>query len=601
MSPMEALESWLGGGLPSAVEEEAEGCTRSFDTFSQRAWVHVESDTPLLWEEPHRVMAEHAQELILGFVRVKLHAVAQGYAHNQLPRVSTARLPMGRKEREAEVRTRARLSHLWATGRRIGVLLSSGRVEYRPQLFNNLLVNIGTGYGKSRELCVLAPAWMWLQWPSAWQQTYSINAQAAARDAGLQLKLLEAPWFRTTFRPWWGIDPMKTAESNYRNTEGGLRMARGWTAQSQGDRSHLQLVDDPEKPDDIYNDGQREATKRAWDGRIVRRIHPGGTSIRIGVQQRLHHDDWSAHVLRTGEWEHLELATEATAEPSPCECPTHKRGRTLLGWRDTRPPPTPNEEPVLLAPRLVPRKEVASRKASPLIFKAQDQQRPEKLEGKVFPADKWRFWRFHEEPEADTEDMRARTIVLPPRREWESYFEGMWLLSGDMSFGLSTDGSMDALGVWARRGQWRMLVDLEWDHLRMALARKAVRRLLEDNPLVGPKVLEKAAQAGGVADSLTEGAEELQEEAVEGIVLQPPEGSKVMRAISIQHLHEAMNLVLPLHHPKRQAMVEEAAAFPRQGRRNDFVDMMSLALRYWQKHEAEWREVKGLTSRAWEE
>lgn len=594
MNVLESLESWLLPGLPSAVEEEAEAASRSFETFAQRAWGHVESDTPLVWEEPHRVMASHAQELIVGFVRVKLFSVAEGYAHNQLPKVPTTRLPLGRREKEVEARSRARLSHLWATGRRAGVLLNSGRVEYRAQLFNNLLVNVGTGYGKSRELCVLAPAWMWLWWPSAWQQTYSINAQAAARDAGLQLKLLRSPWFRQTFRPWWDIDPMKSAESNYRNTEGGLRMARGWTAQSQGDRSHLQMVDDPEKPDDIYNDGQREATKRAWDGRIVRRVHPGGTAIRIGVQQRLHHLDWSAHVLATGEWEHLELATEAMAEPSPCECPTHKRGRTLLGWRDTRAPGEP------LAPRLVPAKDIASRKVSPLIFKAQDQQRPEKLEGKFFPADRWRYWRFHDE--ADVPGLEDRTLKLPPREEWAEYFEEA-VLSGDLSFGVNPDGSLDAIGIWARRAEKRYLLALEWESMRMTQAREAVRALLKLLPWVGARLLEKAANGAAVADALTEevpaaeGKEK--QEAVEGIILQPAKGSKTMRAVGIQHLHEAMNLVLPLHHAKREAMVAEGAAFPRQGRRNDFVDMTSQALRYMQEHEAERAQVAASTSTAW--
>lgn len=594
LSVMESLESWLGG-LPSAVEEEAEACYRSFDTFAQRAWSHVESDTPLIWEMPHKVMAAHAHELIMGFVRVKLHAVAAGYAHSQLPRVPTTRLPLGRREREVELRNRARLAHLWATGRRAGVLLNSGRVEYRAQLFNNLLVNIGTGYGKSRELCVLAPAWMWLQWPSAWQQTYSINAQAAARDAGLQLKLVRSPWWAQTFRPWWGIDPMKSAESNYRNTEGGLRMARGWTAQSQGDRSHLQLVDDPEKPDDIYNDGQREATKRSWDGRIVRRVHPGGTSIRIGVQQSLHFDDWGRHVLRTGEWEHLELPTVAEDSPSPCDCPTHKRGRTLLGWRDTR---APGE---LLAPTLVPQKEVDSRKTAPLIFKAQDQQRPEKLEGKFFPADKWRYWRFHEE--ADVPGLEDRTVKLPPMEAWADYFEEA-VLSGDLSFGVNPDGSLDAIGIWARRAEKRYLLALEWDSMRMTQAREAVRSLLKRLPWTGARLLEKASNGAAVADALTEEVPETEErekqEAVEGIILRPAKGSKVMRAVGIQHLHEAMNLVLPLHHPKREAMVAEGAAFPRQGRRNDFIDMTSQALRYMQEHEAERKSVEGLNKLNWD-
>lgn len=568
------VEEWLDRALAAPGQAEGELCLRKFEPFAKRAWAVVEEDTPLIWEpNAHAVMAQHIEALLHGFVRVKLHQLAQGYAHSQLPRVPTGRLPFGRTARVAELRERARLAHLWATGRRMEVMLSSGAVEYRPQPFTNLLINVGTGYGKSRLGSVLAPAYLWLLWPAAWVQAFSINGTGAATDAGRQRDLIRSRWFQETFTPWWQITLDKDAERYYRNTAGGGRRAVGWGAKTQGDRAHFQLIDDPEDPQEVYSDGQREATRRGWDGRIVRRVHPGGTSIRLALQQHLHEDDWSYHVLRTGLWEHLELATEAESTPSPCGCPTHLRGHTALGWKDTR---APGE---LLAPRLVPRVDVEARKASPIVFAAQDQQRPQKLTGNVFPPDRWRFWRFADQDAVP--ELADRTIIIPDKSEWLAYFEDR-ILTADLSFGVSQDGSWDCLGVWGKMGEKRLLLDVEWGPLTFTSARGAVRALLARVPGVGHKSIELAANGSAVINSLTEGAESLQQDPIEGIVPVLARENKVLRAISIQHLHHAGNLYLPLHHQYRSRMVSEAGAFPRKGVRNDFVDMLSHAQRHWQ-------------------
>lgn len=581
MKPLERLESWLGGGLPSRVEMEAEGCYRSLQKFSECAWNNAEEGTPLIMEDFHRVLCDHAQELVQGFVRVKFYQLVQSHAFNELPRVSTARMPLDKASRFEETRKRARLAFLWQQGQRMGILLRSGRAILKPQLFNNLLVGAGTGLGKSRFISVFTPTYLWLLWPWADTIGYSVNKAAVGRDAGLQQKLVRTPWWRDTFRLWWDIDENKHAETDYRNTVGGHRKAVAWGDLITGDRAHLQAIDDPEDPTKVFSDGERFTTRHRYDSKIARRIYSGGTSIRIASQARLHQEDWSAHVLKSGEWEHLEFPTVAEATPSPCQCPTHKRGHTVLEYRDKR---RPGES---IAPRFLTEKEIASRRASPVIFAAQDQQRPMGLAGNIFPREKWHFWRFlNEEP---VQEYAARTFVIPVEREhFGTWFEA-GVLSGDLSFGGQGDGSKDCLGVWAQRGVRKFLLDVEWEALSFTAAQKAMRRLMDDYPWADPAV-ELAANGGAVIDSLTEGVAKEDEETgaveyivqpINGIVPVRPEGSKTYRAISISPEHEAGNLFLPLHHPRLEEMLAETAAFPRKGKgiRNDFVDMTSQAIK----------------------
>lgn len=608
--PASGWECWMMDlGLPTLEEEEAERCYRSFEHFAQRAWKVVEPDTPLLWEpHAHAVVAAHVEELVHGFVRVEIYKLAGEHAHRQLPRPASGLLPFSRREREAALKQRARAAHLWAVGQRLEVLLRSGAVEHRPQAFTTLLVNMGTGYGKSKLCSVLAPAYLWLLWPGAVEHSYSVNPGGAAKESRAQLQLVTSEWWRRTFRLWWGLTLSKPAESNFRNTEGGERKASGWGKQVQGDHADFQIIDDPEDPQKVLSHGERESTQKAWDGRISRRVKPGGTAIRLVVQQRLDQEDFSHYLLSTSvpeEVEHLELETEKEAEPSPCQCYTHQQGRTRINWRRTgqgwKDERATGE---LLAPRLVPPKEVEARKRKRLIWRAQDQQRPERLAGNTFLPEHWWYWRFLDEP--DVEALKDRTFVIPASShdiaEWKrfaaEYFE-MGMLSGDLSFGVGpgSAGSADCLGVWGRRGRRRFLLACAWDKMTMTQAREAVRKLLDDFPWIGPKVLERAANASGVADGLTEGASSLGQEAVDGLILQPAVDSKASRAVSIQHYQEAGEVLLPLHHPQRPEMVAEAKAFPGRGRRNDFVDMLSQALAYMRKADMVDAELESLYPR----
>ncbi len=596
MTRLEGLESWLSGGLPSRVEMEAEGCYRSLRKFSESAWNNAEEGTPLIMEDVHRVICDHAQELVQGFVRMKFFQLVQSHPFNELPRVSTARMPLDKGSRFEETRSRARLAFLWKQGQRMEILLKSGRAIEKPQLFNNLLVGAGTGLGKSRFISVFTPTYLWLLWPWAEAHGYSVNKASVGRDAALQQKILRTPWWRDTFRLWWDIDENKHAETDYRNTVGGTRKASAWGDMVTGDRDDLQAIDDPEDPTKVFSDGERLSTWEKYEKKIARRIRTGGASIRIGSQARLHQEDWSSRVLKTGEWEHLEFPTVAERSPSPCQCPTHKRGYTLLEWRDTRAPG------VSIAPRFLTEKEIASRRAAPIIFASQDQQRPMGLAGNIFPRERWHFWRFADE-EAVAE-YAARTFVLPVEREaWADYFEAA-VLSGDLSFGGQGDGSKDCIGIWAQRGVRKLLLDVEWKAMSFSEAQKAMRRLTDDYPWADPHI-ELAANGGAVIDSLTEGVSRENEDTgaleyiiqpINGIVPVRPDGSKTYRAITISPEHEAGNLFLPLHHPRLEEMLAETAAFPRKGKgiRNDFVDMTSQAIRRLKERGRQMDSVKNL-------
>jgi predicted phage terminase large subunit-like protein len=237
----------------------------------------------------------------------------------------------------------------------------------------------------------------------------------------------------------------------------------------------------------------------------------------------------------------------------------------------------------LLAPRLVNAENVADRKKHATTYAAQDQQRPVRVQGQLFRRERWRYWRFASEPPVAA--LEARTVVLPDREEWAQHFDS-GALSVDCSSAIESvalaaaRGSLDSLHVWARRGANRYLLDLRWAKYSPTDARAAVRELVSAYPWIGLKLIEAAANGRGLVDGLTAGAESLGQEALSGVAPVTASASKVVRAFACEHLFVGGNVYLPLHHARLEEMHGEGDDFPREGKRNDFIDAMTQYLNH---------------------
>jgi predicted phage terminase large subunit-like protein len=222
---------------------------------------------------------------------------------------------------------------------------------------------------------------MWARCP-AWRAIFlSANPRVALRDSVYCRDVIESDWYRDWFRPDWELAEDQNAKGLYRNTRGGYRQAMGFNSRITGDRADAILVDDPHDAQEAESDAIRQGVLDRWDSAIANRLNDLRSSVRIGIMQRLHSEDWSGHVLKSGVWEHLCIPQEF--EP--------KRARTTcIGWTDPR-----KESGELLFPkRFTP--EILRQERARLGsygYAGQHQQQPVPSEGGVFKHAWFRYWR----------------------------------------------------------------------------------------------------------------------------------------------------------------------------------------------------------------
>ena len=76
------------------------------------------------------------------------------------------------------------------------------------------------------------------------------------------------------------------------------------------------ICDDVLKPEDAHSEVKREKANRYLQSTLLSRLEDKQNGAMILVQQRLHVDDATGHLLDRGDWDHLSLPAIATKEES---------------------------------------------------------------------------------------------------------------------------------------------------------------------------------------------------------------------------------------------------------------------------------------------
>jgi predicted phage terminase large subunit-like protein len=301
---------------------KAEMARRRLSEFVRQAWPIIEPSTPLVWNWHLDVICDHVQALV------------------------------------------------------------EGRLSKR-----NLIINVPPGSMKSTILSVCLPPWIWIQTPHAgsdlgpaWRGTFaSGNGEVALRDSMKCRDILESAWYRRAFASTWGFAKDQNAKGHYKNTATGFRRAISAGSKITGQRSHGIIVDDPNDAAEAYSSVARDGIINWWDNAAANRLADMTTGIRCIIQQRLHEEDLTGHILTTepGAWEVL-VIREEYEHPKPSD-PDYRP--TSLGWTDPR-----TVEGDLFFPVRFPKDVLdgEKRRLGSAGYAGQHQQRPAPAEGQIF-------------------------------------------------------------------------------------------------------------------------------------------------------------------------------------------------------------------------
>lgn len=419
-----------------------------------------------------------------------------------------------------------------------------------------LIINIPPGFSKSLLTSVFFPAWKWLRWPSDRTLYLSHSADLARRDSRRTRILVTSPEYTTLLKKQpkaWTIARDQNELLNFENSARGFRHCAPLGAGITGKRGDNIVIDDPHdakaaiegSPERIAERMAEDATN--FDQVIQSRLNDQRTGSIVLIMQRLHENDLTGHLKKTGEWATLILPMRF--DPNEAD---PKDARTASGE--------------LLDARRFP-EDVVARIETALGPQAsgQLQQRPVSPTGGLFPVQEWTW-------------MDRRAFPAAFDREAAGW---------DLAFGANESGAYH-VGHFGglKAGKVYLLEEVRgrftspdlYDNMRAAKKRrpKSIGWYIEDRAAARPAI------------------ENLEKE-IPGLIRVQPEGDKYARAQSWQPYVKAGNIVLPCtcgvmvpHHHENvntlpgedwaNDLVKEHASFPK-GAVKDRVDALGYLVK----------------------
>lgn len=474
----------------------AELYRRSYSRFFQAAWHIHEPATPLVWSWPYQAVCDHLQALVFDWLK-----------------------------RQRDPRALQRIQ--------------------------NLLCTLPPGCLKSRLLAALVP-WVWTFAPQLRAISLSCNPRVALRDSMIARDIIASGWYQWMFQPRWAVRQDSDAKGLFGNTARGWRSAQGFDARIIGERGDLIIVDDPHDPEEADSDVQRMHVHERWDWSIANRVNDLGTSVRVGIAQRTHEDDWSSRRIAEG-WTHLDLPMLFELERT-CETP--------LGKPDPR-----QAEGDCLHPERFPSDVISIERAKgERRWATLYQGRPSPKAGHIVALESLRFYRRAHQPDASlvrpSGCTRLPAVILPD--DFESV-----VIAADLAGGKKTErGDFNVIAALGKAGSSVFILDIWRERADFPKVQAVFREFCERWPQAGKYVEKQAAGASLVASLEAE---------ISGLVAVPSTTGKTERLESVLSLFQANNVHLDEHADWMPYAVHEITTVP-GSRFDDLADAVVIGL-----------------------
>lgn len=407
-----------------------------------------------------------------------------------------------------------------------------------------LLINVPPGCMKSILVCVMFPTWLWIKRPESRWIFSSYAASLSIRDSKKCRDVIDNDWYQSRWSDKFSFAKDQNQKTKFENTKSGWRVSTSVGSGSMGEHPDFFVVDDPHNVKQSESDVQRLFALDWFDGEVSAR---GVTRdvCRILIMQRLHENDLSAHVVKTGDW--VQIVLPMRYEPD-------RMKTTSLNWNDPRA--ESGEE--LLWPALFDEAKVRNLEMQMGSYRAagQLQQRPAPAGGGMFKSE----W-FELVSVAPREAMRVR----------------YWDKAG-------TDGGGDyTAGVRIARSYEGLFYVEDIVHVQLSAGKRNALMLQTaqmDAALFGNQVIQVVEQEGG------SGGKESAEDTIRlfagfPVYKNSPQGAKSVRAEPYAAQCEAGNVKLVTADWNRKYL-DELEHFP-NGRHDDMLDASSGAFNWLAK------------------
>ena len=202
-----------------------------------------------------------------------------------------------------------------------------------------LIINIPPRHGKSISASVAFVAWLLGHNPSERVVAISYGADLALKFARDCKRVMATDWYRLAFPGTVLSD--RTATHDFETTCRGGRYTTSLDGAITGQGGNIFIIDDPNPASDATSETGRAKVLERYKGAVMSRANNARNSVIIVVQQRVHVDDLSGHLLENeaGDWVQLNFPAIAVRDEQiaigPGQWHTRRVGDLLDPMRET--------------------------------------------------------------------------------------------------------------------------------------------------------------------------------------------------------------------------------------------------------------------------
>ncbi len=431
----------------------------------------------------------------------------------------------------------------------------------------DIIINIPPRSGKSYIVTVMLTPWVWTKYPHFKVINSSFSGDLSTKLCLDSRRLIECDWYKTLWGDKFKLTTDMNTKSWYENNKRGIRKSTSTGAQVTGTGGDMIIVDDPQDPEKGESETERETVKRYFGKTLYSRLNNQLTGLRIVIQQRLHEDDLTGHLLANDpdKYYHICIPAQLSKDVSPPEL------------RD-------NYVDGLFCPKRFSDVVLDDAKSPTNLgaygFSGQMQQKPSPPEGGTFKRYWWRFWvpkGTKEIPIITFKDEFGK-IRYPEIVELPTNFEQV-IDSWDFALDGKAESDDVAGSKWGKVDANKYLLDAIVDKLNYPDSKKAFKKLYYSHPGTSAELIERAANGPAIKADL--------KEVIPGIIdipvgkLSKEDKVKYSDTVPYAAQAEAGNIILPhpALYPWVNAWIEEHAVFPK-GAQDGRVDSGRQAVNY---------------------
>jgi predicted phage terminase large subunit-like protein len=172
------------------------------------------------------------------------------------------------------------------------------RIRDRKIREKDIIINVPFRSSKSMLTTVIFPIWVWACInPGMKFISVSYSGNLSLEHSRRSRDLINTVWFQRLYGNIVVLKADVAAASHYETLQGGMRKAVGTGGQITGSGADIIIVDDPQNPLKAASETERTNTIEFYDHTLFSRLNEPDIGVRIIVQQRLHQQDLTGHLM----------------------------------------------------------------------------------------------------------------------------------------------------------------------------------------------------------------------------------------------------------------------------------------------------------------